>query len=47
MSRDRKKNRKKVKIEKTLDRANAYGVQDPTPREAVKNIIGVQKTGVA
>ena len=42
MARDREKNRERVRKEKALDQANAYGVQDPTPREAVKNIISKQ-----
>ena len=42
MARDRKQNREKVRVEKALDRANAYGIKDPTPREAVKNIISKQ-----
>ena len=47
MARDRAKNREKVRKEKELDGANAYGVQDPTPREAVHNIIEDRKGNVA
>ena len=42
MARDREKNREKARREKALDRENAYGVKDPTPRKAVRNIISKQ-----
>jgi hypothetical protein len=31
-------NRKKGKLEERLDRQNAYGINDPTPQEAVMRI---------
>ena len=39
MSRDRTKNREKVRTEKALDLLNAFSIKDPTPAEAVANII--------
>ena len=47
MARDREKNREKVRREKALDSKNAYGRSDPTPRDAVGEIIKEQKQGVA
>ena len=45
MSRDRKKNREKAWAhkEERLDGKNAYGINDPTPREAVARIIKERK----
>ena len=43
MSRDRKKNRTKVWIEKALEWKNVYDVKDPVPRLAVEDIITEQK----
>ena len=46
--RQRRENRRKKRvaaaIERRLDSKNAYGVNDPTPREAVNNIINGEVT---
>jgi len=54
MPRDRSKQYQKMiereksaRREKALDSENAYGNSDPTPREAVGEIIKEQKQGVA
>ncbi len=43
MSRDRAKNRERVRREKMLDGTTACGSSDPVPREAVRQIISFQK----
>ena len=47
MSRDRKKNRTKVWIEKALEWKNVYDVKDPVPRLAVEDIITEQKQNIS
>ena len=47
MSRDRKKNRTRVWIEKALEWKNVYDVKDPVPRLAVEDIITEQKQNIS
>ncbi len=43
MARNREKNREKKKREKMLNRQNEFGIQDPTPFEAVSLIISKER----
>lgn len=47
MSRDRRKNRTRVWIEKALEWRNVYDVKDPVPRLAVEDIITEQKRNIS
>ena len=39
MARDRRLNREKVKQEQRLDLKNSFNIVDPTPRDAVNEVI--------
>lgn len=46
MPKSREKTRANKRKEKQLERVNGYGINDPTPYEAVKEIINKNRKGV-